>query len=57
MSYAITSENIPVPFRSIVRLNDNVFIPMDDKNKDYQEYLEWLAQGNTPEEWNNGLSS
>jgi hypothetical protein len=55
MSYAITSKNIPVPFRSIVRLNDNSFIPMDETNKDYQEYLDWLAQGNTPEEFSNGL--
>lgn len=54
MSYAITSENIPVPFRSIVRLSDNVFIPMDERNKDYQEYLTWLAQENEPEENNNG---
>lgn len=54
MSYAITSENIPVPFRSIVRLADSAFIPMDNGNKDYQEYLAWVEEGNTPEEWNNG---
>jgi len=24
-------------------------IPNDSRNKDYQEYLEWIAQGNTPE--------
>jgi len=26
------------------------FIPLDNTNKDYQEYLEWVAEGNTPEE-------
>lgn len=27
----------------------NSFIPFDPSNKDYQEYLEWIAKGNTPE--------
>ena len=25
------------------------FIPFDEANTDYQEYLEWVAQGNTAE--------
>ena len=27
----------------------NTSIPLDNDNTDYQEYLEWVALGNTPE--------
>jgi len=37
------------PAMFIKRTTDNAFIPTDEANKDYQEYLEWLAEGNTPE--------
>jgi hypothetical protein len=26
----------------VLRLSDNAFIPFDEKNADYQEYLKWL---------------
>ena len=33
----------------ILRKEDNAFIPFDPENVDYQEYLTWLSEGNTPD--------
>lgn len=35
--------------QAIMRLADSTCIPFDSDNTDYQEYLEWVAAGNTPE--------
>jgi hypothetical protein len=33
---------------SIQRLSDTAFIPIDEANTDYQEYLKWVAEGGVP---------
>ena len=33
----------------ILRLSDEAYIPIAEGNTDYQEYLEWVAEGNTAE--------
>jgi hypothetical protein len=32
-----------------VQRNDGLCIPLHPDNADYQEYLKWVAEGNTPE--------
>jgi hypothetical protein len=38
---------------AVVDMETNCWIPFDDANTDYQQYLAWLAEGNTPEPWEN----
>ena len=33
----------------VLRKSDNVSVPFDESNSDYQQYLKWLEEGNTPE--------
>ena len=52
MSYKLTKYLKPdgtYTNKVVIRLEDKAFIPFDEANTDYQEYLAWKAEGNTPE--------
>ena len=38
-----------VVVQAICRKSDNAYIPFDNENRDYQDYLAWVAEGNTAE--------
>ena len=40
--YKLTEKN-----NGVIR-NDGAFIPFDPANTDYQAYLKWVDEGNTP---------
>lgn len=41
----MTGETLPT---NMVIKDDKLWIPFDEQNPDYQEYLRWLEEGNTP---------
>jgi len=36
-------------FTDVIQRSDGAFISINVENTDYQAYLKWLAEGNTPE--------
>jgi hypothetical protein len=47
--YKLIKDKISGNVGVVCRLEDNAFIPFDPANTDYQAYLKWLEEGNTPE--------
>jgi hypothetical protein len=39
----------PIGQEFILIVETNTYIPIDQENNDYKEYLKWVAEGNTPE--------
>ena len=48
MTYQLVQNALGETLPVIKRVADNASIPQDPANTDYQEYLEWVAEGNTP---------
>ena len=46
--YKLIKNIITKEIASVLRTTDNAFIPFDPANTDYQAYLKWLEEGNTP---------
>lgn len=46
--YKLVKSLLTQKVESVLRTSDNAFIPFDPANTDYQAYLKWLDEGNTP---------
>jgi hypothetical protein len=48
-----TTQTISGELTSIVHKHNNEYahFPLSHDNIDYQEYLDWVAKGNTAEQW------
>ena len=49
--YTVTNGD-PLVAGVVLLRSDGLWIPTDLANRDYQEYLEWVEEGNVAEEWN-----
>lgn len=39
--------------KAIRRTSDGAVIPLDERNRDFQEFLEWNAEQENPIDWEN----
>ena len=46
-TYKLSPDFLGQPNATIIR-SDGAFIPANPDNTDYQDYLKWVAEGNTP---------
>jgi len=49
LKYTLPDATEVVANIEIVKNGEKWTVPINEANTDYQEYLKWLAEGNTPE--------
>jgi len=55
--YKLAKPIVPnTPSNCVTRLSDGANIPMNPDNTDYQQYLKWVAQGNEPLPFDEGVA-
>jgi hypothetical protein len=47
--YKLLTDQLTNEVHGIRRIHDGAVIPFEPSNIDYQEYLDWVNQGNTPD--------
>ena len=48
MQYKLHNSDITGELVAVSIIGKTISIPINDENADYQEYLAWVAEGNTP---------
>jgi hypothetical protein len=51
MIYKLVKSDYDSSVNQVLKIDGTIIysIPFDESNRDYQAYLKWLAEGNTPE--------
>lgn len=52
MTYETYTHTFTGTSYTVIVRSDGAWIPADPANRDYQQYLAWLEEGNVAEEWN-----